>query len=131
MLEFDRNFFPEPRTAFLKAWVSQPGTISLGASKGSKLSAYGVLRPCRVGFKIGPLFADSSELAEAIFAGLRQHVPVGAPCYLDVPACNPQALALAARHGMKPAFETARMYLGPAPDLSLERTYGITSFELG
>jgi hypothetical protein len=32
---------------------------------------------------------------------------------------------------MKPVFETARMYTGPAPDLPLSRLYGVTSFELG
>jgi hypothetical protein len=30
-----------------------------------------------------------------------------------------------------PVFETARMYRGRVPDLSLARTYGITTFELG
>lgn len=28
-------------------------------------------------------------------------------------------------------FNSARMYAGPAPDLPLARTYGITTFELG
>lgn len=51
--------------------------------------------------------------------------------YLDVPETRPEAVALAIRHGMRPMFETARMYTGPAPEISLERTYGITSFELG
>jgi len=32
---------------------------------------------------------------------------------------------------MQRVFETARMYTQTAPELSLQRTYGITSFELG
>jgi len=32
---------------------------------------------------------------------------------------------------MRPVFEAARMYRGPAPDLPLEHIYGITTFELG
>jgi hypothetical protein len=32
---------------------------------------------------------------------------------------------------MTPMFETARMYRGRAPDLPLDRIFGITTFELG
>jgi len=32
---------------------------------------------------------------------------------------------------MQAEFETARMYRGKAPELNLEMTFGITSFELG
>jgi hypothetical protein len=28
-------------------------------------------------------------------------------------------------------FETARMYTGPAPNLPLDRLWGVTTFELG
>ena len=48
---------------------------------------------------------------------------------IGTPASNPAALA--ERHGLRPTFETARMYAGPAPALASERTYGINSFELG
>lgn len=44
---------------------------------------------------------------------------------------NVKAVALAERHGLTPGFETARMYRGPAPDLPLDKTFGITTFELG
>jgi hypothetical protein len=40
-------------------------------------------------------------------------------------------LALAERHGMVVAFETARMYTGKVPDLPLRRLFGVTTFELG
>ncbi len=32
---------------------------------------------------------------------------------------------------MTAMFETARMYTGTAPELPLDRMFGITSFELG
>jgi hypothetical protein len=41
------------------------------------------------------------------------------------------AVRLAERCQLQPAFETARMYRGPAPQLPLDRTFGITTFELG
>ena len=51
--------------------------------------------------------------------------------FLDVPEPNAAAIAMAREAGMTPAFETARMYAGKAPDLPLAQIYGITSFELG
>lgn len=131
LLNYDRRFFPEPRENFLRAWVSQTGTIALGAVADGRVVGYGVLRPCRIGFKIGPLFADSPLVADAIFSGLLQHVPTGQPYYLDVMPTNAHAVEMANRYGMQVVFETARMYLGPAPEISQDRTYGITSFELG
>lgn len=131
LLDYDSHFFPEARESFLREWLAQPGTRAIGAVVRERLGGYGVIRPCRTGFKIGPLFADSPDIAEAMFTGLRQALPAAAPFYLDVMTSAPQALDLVTRHGMQKVFETARMYLGPAPHLAPARTYGITSFELG
>lgn len=51
--------------------------------------------------------------------------------FLDTPTSHPAAIDLAERHGLRPTFEKARIYAGPAPVLASARTYGITSFELG
>ena len=51
--------------------------------------------------------------------------------FLDCPEPNRPATDLAARYGLSPVFETARMYRGAAPALPLARIYGITTFELG
>lgn len=128
---YDRVFFPEERREFLRHWILQPSTVALGLLQDGRLTGYGVMRPCRSGYKIGPLFADTSAVAEAIFNGLIADLPAGVPVFLDVPECNQAAIGLTARHEMTPVFETARMYSGGTPDLSLGRTYGITSFELG
>lgn len=128
---YDRQFFPAEREAFLSSWIALPQSFALGVVEGSRLAGYGVIRACHQGHKIGPLFADTPELAQALFNGLNASVAAGSRVYLDVPANNPAAVALALGKGMQPVFETARMYKGPAPDLPLSRTYGITSFELG
>jgi hypothetical protein len=51
--------------------------------------------------------------------------------YLDVPEVNGEARRLVERHSMRPRFETARMYAGPAPNVPLEHVFGVTTFELG
>ena len=117
--------------AFLRCWIAQRESTALGILRGSTLAGYGVVRRCRDGYKIGPLFADDSALAESLFDALQAYVPRGAKLYLDVPEPNAAALALAEKHGMAVAFETARMYTRQAPELPLRRIFGVTSFELG
>jgi ribosomal protein S18 acetylase RimI-like enzyme len=131
LLAYDRAFFPAVRAEFLQRWIGQPQSLALGLLSGTQLLGYGVRRACRDGHKIGPLFADSPEAAAALFDALCAQIEADAPDFLDVPECNPAAIAMAEARGMVRVFETARMYTGAAPDLALARSYGITSFELG
>ena len=89
-----------------------------------------MIRPCRTGRKIGPLVADDREAAEAVVQALLASAD-GGEVFLDVPAVNREAIALTEQLGLKPVFETARMYTGPIPPLRLDRVFGVTSFELG
>jgi len=127
---FDQTFFPAPRARFLTAWLGAPGHVVRALVEDGDITGYGVLRPCREGSKIGPLFAASEADADLLFRALAAEAPPG-PVFLDPPEPNAAALRLAARHGLSPSFETARMYRGAAPGLPLERIFGITSFELG
>lgn len=129
VIAYDRPFFPGPREAFLTAWIAPPHRTLVFVGDGS-VRGVGTARTCRNGHKIGPLFADTEDAAEALFKGLTAAFP-GAQVFLDVPETNEAAIRLAERHGLTPVFETARMYRGPAPSLPLDRTYGITTFELG
>ncbi len=100
-----------------------------------RLAAWGVIRPCRTGHKIGPLVADDRAAAEAVFGALVAAIGGGQglsdQVFLDVPSVNRDAVALAQGHGLAPVFETARMYTGPIRPLRLERVFGVTTFELG
>ena len=127
---YDRRHFPAPRPTFVHLWVTRPGTTGLAWVRDGRLAGYGVIRPCRNGFKIGPLFADDDAAAEALFEALAAKAGT-APLSLDVPEPNLAAVRLAERQGLKPVFETVRMYTGPAPDIALREVFGITSFELG
>lgn len=126
----DATVFPAPRSAFLRAWINAPGHIGRALLRDGRLAAWGVIRPCRTGSKIGPLVADDRAAAEAIVQALLASADHG-EVFLDVPAINPQAVRLAETAGLSPTFETARMYTGRIADLRLDRIYGVTSFELG
>jgi len=128
---FDRRFFPASREKFLWSWIVIPNSIGLAYNTGNGIEGYGVIRPCRQGYKIGPLFATNANVAECLFDALQAGVPEASPVYLDVPEVNEQALALAKRHKMDSVFETARMYRGNLPPIDTDGIFGVTTLELG
>ncbi len=128
---YDTELFGVGRDRFLECWISRPGTIALGMMQKAELFGYGVLRACRRGFKIGPLFADDADCAEALFFALTADLPEGTPVFLDIPAVNSRAAGIAERYGLTKVFETARMYTRAEPQVPLHRWFGVTSFELG
>ena len=131
VVAYDRPLFPADRGAFLSRWLDgSGGRVALAFVEDGAVCGYGVIRPAEAGFKIGPLFADTAAIAEALFLALAARAE-GDAVVLDPPEPNAAAVALAVRHGLQPVFETARMYRGRTPELDLDRIYGITSFELG
>jgi hypothetical protein len=128
----DATVFPADRPAFLRAWIAAPGHIGRALVRDGRLAAWGVIRPCRAGRKIGPLVADDRAAAEAVFAALVGGTgPAGGEVFLDVPQPNREAGAMAEAHGLLPVFQTARMYAGAIRDVALARVFGVTTFELG
>ena len=128
---YELAFHPEPRPAFLRAWVQMPQSHALGWWQDGELRGYGVIRACVDGHKLAPLCADTPAIAEALFEALCARVSAAEPVFMDVPECNPLATQLALRQGLEATFPTARMYRGPAPQLALSRLYGLTSPEVG
>ena len=130
LAKYDRRHFFAPRDNFLKAWVTQPESVALGFVDAGALKGYGVLRKCRNGHKIGPLFAEGLEIAESLFDALCNHA-IGDSVFIDMPEPNQAAARLAAKRDMKPDFACIRMYLRGDPGLPLQSIFGITSFEAG
>jgi hypothetical protein len=133
---YDGRCFPAERPVFLRHWLTAPGHIALAAVRDGELAGYGVIRPAPDFAKIGPLFADDAEVAETLFGALVSGLAAATgsaavEVALDVPEPTAAAVALAERHGMKPSFETARMYTGDVRAVDLDRVFGISSFELG
>jgi GNAT superfamily N-acetyltransferase len=126
----DATVFPAPRPAFWRAWIAAPGHRGRALLRDGALKAWGVIRPCRRGWKIGPLVADDRAAAEAMFDALVADAG-GGEIFLDVPETNREAVALAQARGLVPVFETARMYTGTVRPMRLDRVFGVTTFELG
>lgn len=131
LLDYDQSIFLLPRKEFLSRWVNLPKSLAIGYMSGKELKGYGVIRPCRVGYKIGPLFADSKQIAEVLLNRLLTFAGPDSPVFLDVPEVNKESVNLAVAYGMKPMFETARMYTKEFPKAPLHKIFGITTFEVG
>jgi len=128
--KLDRQLFPASRTPFLDAWLNQKDAKVLVYMQDSNLLGYTVRRKCFKGFKIGPLFASTTDVANALFIALQDDIE-GQEIYLDIPEINSKALELVKNHHMSLVFETARMYLKEVPKLDYDQMYGVTTFELG
>lgn len=127
---YDRRFFPAPRDGFLAAWIAAPQRTALAAVRDGELCGLAVLRVGRAAARIGPVHADSPEVAGALMGALAATVP-GGPVSVDVPDMNKPAVRLMEQLGLAPSFETARMYTGPTPRTDQAGMYGVTSLELG
>lgn len=127
---YDRLHFPAPRPQFLKCWINQPQSLALAYLIDGQIKGYGVIRTCHKGFKIGPLFAGTPEIAHQLFSNLVPYAK-GQLIFLDIPENNPLAIELVSQYQMKKVFATARMYLKGEPPVKKESIYGITTFELG
>jgi len=128
---YDQPFFSDVRSSFIRSWINQPESFALGFMEDSELKGYGVIRRCRSGYKIGPLFANTPEIAEILFLALQSRVKAKQPLFLDVAEVNEASVLLAERNKMNIVFETARMYTGDTPNIPLDKIFGVTSFEVG
>jgi GNAT superfamily N-acetyltransferase len=131
LVQYDNSLFPATRDKFLRCWINQPESSALAAVKGGNISGYCVIRKCRIGYKIGPLFADTGEIAEQLFLASNSSASPGSKIYIDTPEVNIQSFLLAEKYGMQRVFETARMYTKTQPDIDLNKVFGVTTFELG
>lgn len=121
---YDRACFPAERRNFLEAWLMSPNQY-LAVSTNGDLRGYAVVRSCVEGFKIGPLFADTVDLALDLLG------PIAGPVQIDVPVQQEAFIDALQSRGFVPGFMTARMYRGRPPELEQHRVFGITSLELG
>ncbi|MFF9020459.1 GNAT family N-acetyltransferase [Streptomyces eurythermus] len=127
---YDSACHPADRPRFLAEWLTTPGHRAVVRDNGGQLTGYGVIRPGRDTLRIGPLFADTAADARALFAALTADV-AGREVAIDVPEPNAAGVVLAEQAGLRPSFETARMYTGPVRAYAQERVFGVTTLELG
>ena len=130
VFKYDNECFGFPREKFLTMWLELPGSFGFKYIAGNHIKGIAVVRKATHGYKTGPLFADNFDVAETLYRACMNAVP-GNKLFLDIPVANNDAGQLVKKYNAEYVFECARMYYGKAPELPLEKIYGITTFELG
>jgi len=123
--------FGFPRERLLSAWLALPRARGLAAMEGSLVRGFGMIHPCRTGWKAGPLYAETPEIAARLHDGLRAGLPPETPVFLEIPLDNPDAVELVHSRGMRRLFENVRMYRGTPPPRNGNREYCGLCTELG
>ncbi|MEX0587876.1 MAG: GNAT family N-acetyltransferase [Cyanobium sp.] len=131
---YDAQREPSPRPHFLADWLGHPaGTVLALIDGQGACHGFGRIRPCLLqpgeGWRIGPLLADTPELAKSLINSLLLRHP--GIVLIDAPGGNAQADPLLQGLGFEVVGETLRMYLGEAPRVSLKDVYGLACLELG
>jgi len=126
----DFECFGVARTTFLSLWLKASNAKAFKYSINNNLLGFAVIRQCQTGYKIGPLFAENTIAAEALYERCLSEA-IGEPVYLDIPVCNEAAVALVTQYNTSYVFECARMYYGTPPKTAIQKVFGMTSFELG
>lgn len=130
ILEFDKKCFGYKRPQFLIPWMEVKDTKSFKYSINNELKGFVVVRKANKGYKIGPLFAESFDIADELLKKCLDTIG-NDNLFLDIPVINENAKKLIDKYNGKYVFECARMYYGKPPDVDINNIFGITTFELG
>ena len=55
--------FPADRKEFIKQWITLPETNSIAYMRNGQIEGYGVIRLSANGYRLGPLYANTYEIA--------------------------------------------------------------------
>lgn len=119
------------RAAFASRWLtgSQTRKTIVLVDCGT-ITGFATFRRCRLGTKIGPLYAASQADARALLAS-DPLSPPDEPQYVDVLDPGAPLAHLVSSLGFEPVFQTARMFRGTPPDASPAPFQAIATMELG
>lgn len=119
----------EEKPAYMRGWYSQtPHRQTFVLEDEGSIPGHVTLRRCVDGHKIGPLCAETPEIA----ATLLDHcfALTDGTVSIDVPQASQSLAGICQGMGLTVSFETARMYRG-APPAGQPGVFAVTSLELG
>ncbi|EDV19956.1 uncharacterized protein TRIADDRAFT_61617 [Trichoplax adhaerens] len=131
LLQYDRRHSPDVRKHFLAAWISVGTDRSLVyLDENNTIQGFGAIRKAIDGYKIGPLYADSFDIAESLIHTLVESFE-NCKVYWAVPMPNESAIKLVEKLRLEKLSETARMYSRQPLSYDWNMVYGLTCLEIG
>lgn len=135
LCKYDGKVFGHDRKRFLKRMLELPQTCGfVSFNSVGKVNAYGIVRPCREGFRIGPLYAENFQSAQSICRILFAYVP-GAKIIFDIPSTNAFGNMFAEYFDLEhlPISDTMAMFKGDDGPIEnyQNKCYATASLEFG
>lgn len=121
---------PHERAGFLAAWFAAPATRTLVYQDRGEVTGFGSIRPSRAGHRIGPLIANTPQVAAALYDALTADF-VGDLVCVNCPEPNTAGCDLARARGLIRISHTVRMYSAPVRPTGLARCYSTASLAYG
>ena len=139
---YDSQIYPVERSSFLELWRNLPDSVGIVATtakdgaaaagaESNPIRGFGMIRKCDRGWRIGPLFADTTSIFKAVLNYLLNQVAVNEEAFIDVPCSNTAAVQWMKDNNFEQCFDTARMYLRSPPVSNVDKIWGVSSLELG
>lgn len=130
IIRYDKKCVTYDRSRLLHSFIKQPDAITKAVIINNKILGYGVIRKSYEGWRVGPLVADSSEIAIAILQKLVVNT-AALNIDIDLPDYNQDGAQIIREFAMQKLFVTNRMYLNQAQNILFNGVYGTMSLEVG
>ncbi|EDV19944.1 hypothetical protein TrispH2_009722 [Trichoplax sp. H2] len=124
IVEYDARYFAEERKKFLSAWLMIGTANSFVYKIGDNIRGLGAIRKAQDGYRIGPLYAETPDIAITLFHRLCQDYE-NCKITVECPASNADAKELVKKFKLDKVFQGSTMYSGELPKVNLNHIYGV------
>ena len=132
VLQYDTEIHTIPRREFLKCWLDENITTTYCALESGKIKGYGCVQPTDQGcYVIGPMYADTKDIAHDLFTNLMLSVPHGSDVSVNVAPGNNLPMGTVKVHSMSLQLRMYRMYTKEVIKLDLDRVYAFSTAGIG
>lgn len=131
VIRYDEKVTGYPRDSLLVDWFNGGERYGFVAKSEDKIAGIVGIRRSTEGYRLGPLYSESQDVLEKLFASALSQVPVGQRVTIDATTITSDFIKLLEEQGFEQIFHTLRMYRGSEPKGEKEKIKAIVSLELG
>lgn len=133
--EYDTQCFPSRRRDFLSAWLTVAHGHAVVYLEDGVVRGFAAMHHTENDSnEIAPCFADSREIARALYVGLINQLGDGVRVHWNIPGDNQDALVLLnelTEYRPELCWDIARMYTNGAPQVRTDKVWSMTSYSTG
>jgi GNAT superfamily N-acetyltransferase len=113
--------------------IPERGMYPLESLRHREIIGYGILRRCLRSYRVGPLYSDTFEGAQAITQKLLSQIPIGETAMFDIPSKNRWINQYVTFFRLIPenSGDTYLLSKGEEQGLAEENCFGVASLEIG